>query len=268
MKKFTYLDSVRGLACLMVVFSHCTLTFFPYIHNLENAVIPEANYFQGFLNQSIFGVTYSGTAAVYIFFVLSGIVLSYSFEKKLHPNMLKLFIARYFRLMIPALASCIIALIVYLTFSNSINNNTTLPDWIRSIAISNPKFSDAIYNGTISPFIFQKSSYNVVLWTMGIEFFGSILVYSFCALERKLSTLTCLALSAATIAIVSYFDPRMSFGLTCFMIGLGIFKWEIRIDNKWIAWLVLFLGLYLAGVHNNSKYYSCLLYTSPSPRDS
>lgn len=113
MKKFEYLDALRGLACLMVVFSHCTLVFFPVIHSFETYENADAFYVQYFLNQSPFGVFWSGTAAVYIFFVLSGIVLSHSFSRKESPFLPSLFFARYMRLMIPAVASTLIAYVVF-----------------------------------------------------------------------------------------------------------------------------------------------------------
>lgn len=76
---------------MMVVFSHCTLVFFPLVHNFENSPITEEFPVQGLLNQLPVGVFWSGTAAVYIFFVLSGIVLAHSFARKTAPVMPALF---------------------------------------------------------------------------------------------------------------------------------------------------------------------------------
>lgn len=255
MKKFEYLDALRGLACIMVVISHCTLAFFPVVHNFEKNDQPSNFPIQYLLNQSPIGALWSGTSAVYIFFVLSGIVLAHSFNRKTSPFLPTLFFARYLRLMIPALLSVVIAFSFFTIVDSNLLDQERLSRWILSLPVENPNFLDALYNGAIRPFWEQNSSYNWVLWTMGIELWGSFLVYLVCFSQRFAPVTLCYAGAITAIAIVGQFDPRLAFGLTCFVIGLAFYQFDFRIKSVPVAASTLVLGIYFAGVHNDSVSY-------------
>lgn len=255
MKKFEYLDALRGLACIMVVISHCTLAFFPVVHNFERNDQTGDFPIQYLLNQSPIGVLWSGTSAVYIFFVLSGIVLAYSFNRKTSPFLPTLFFARYLRLMIPALSSAVIAFGIFSIVDSSLLDQDHLSSWVLSLPVESPNFLNALYNGAIRPFWEQSSSYNWVLWTMGIELWGSFLVYLLCFSQRFVPVTLCYVGALIVIVIVGYFDPRLAFGLTCFVIGVAFYQFDFRIKSVHVAVLVLVLGIYFAGVHNDSVSY-------------
>ncbi|WP_341508662.1 acyltransferase family protein [Photobacterium damselae subsp. damselae] len=160
---------------MMVVFSHISLLFFPYLHNFGNKIIPDDNYIQSFIYHNSLGFFHSGTGAVYIFFLMSGIVLTASMENKNFEGYFKSIICRYPRLMIPAVFSSILMMFAFLFTSSSFNGF----HWFSDFYIDTPKFSDALYNGAVKPFFFYGSDYNPVLWTMKTELFGSFMVYFF-----------------------------------------------------------------------------------------
>ena len=82
-QKINAAESIRGLACLAVVLSHLSLTFFPQLHNFGESAVQQYNFF-ALLHNSPLAFFYSGTGAVFVFFVLSGYVLSLSSLNK--PN--------------------------------------------------------------------------------------------------------------------------------------------------------------------------------------
>lgn len=255
MKNFDYLDSVRGLACLMVVFSHLTLAFFPGVHNfakLENLLdFPVQN----FLNQSPFGVIWSGSAAVFIFFVLSGFVLAHSFSRKENISLFRLFTARYFRLMIPALASVLIAYLLMSNVTLNLSSKDNLPSWLEDLIVIDPNFRSAIFSGSVSAFLNSENFYNPVLWTMGVELWGSYLVYVFCYFQARMKTYICTIVAACTLTFIYTLEAELALGLSCFMIGLVFYQLKLVISSYIVAIGVLLSGIYLAGIHNDSPSY-------------
>lgn len=115
MSKINAAESIRGLACMAVVFSHLSLTFYPYLHNFEK-VKTSGSVFIDWLHHSPLGFLYSGTGAVFVFFVLSGFVLSYAILSKDNAviKIKSMTLKRYPRLAFPAGVSCVLAYFILL----------------------------------------------------------------------------------------------------------------------------------------------------------
>lgn len=251
--KLNAVESIRGLACLAVVFSHLSLSFYPYLHHFDehdrtnNAIVH-------FIHHSPFGFFYSGTAAVYVFFVLSGFILSYVVCKSSNiPRKLKsMVIKRYPRLAIPALVSC---LLLWCALRYSDIDSSHVQYWLHALATQNISVQQAIYEGTIGSFLFAEASLNWVLWTMQVELIGSLLLFGLLyvySLEKRL--FLPLVLLFPTLAI--FFNHQELFlGLLCFLIGAVIFLYGRVIQSSLVAVILLCLGLYLAGAHNTSHSY-------------
>lgn len=257
MKKLNYLDSIRGIACIIVVLSHLSLVFFPYILNFRLSSIPSDNYIQNFIHNSPISFLFSGTSAVYVFFVLSGIVLSKSVQKKNDREIINVAIFRYFRLAIPALTSCIIS---YVVFSYLVKDNSNVLPWLVNKIVETPSLINAIYDGLINAFFLSGSEYNVVLWTMKIEFFGSILIYFFSCTHSKINPF----LNAIIFLIISVFTVIFSkltaMAFLSFWFGFVIFKFKFVLKNTMLQYMSLVVGLYFAGAHNDSESYLFISY--------
>ncbi|MPW44016.1 acyltransferase family protein [Acinetobacter guerrae] len=256
MDKFTKLnavESIRGLACLAVVFSHLSLSFYPYLHHFDEHDVAR-NAWVHFIHHSPFAFWYSGTAAVYVFFVLSGFILSYvvcnsrNMQMKLQSMMVK----RYPRLAIPALGSCIL-LWAALQFSDI--DSSQVQYWLKVLATQDIGFAQAVYEGTIGSFLFAESSLNWVLWTMQVELLGSFLLFGLLyiySLDKRLFLPLVLLFPTTSIFFQS---QELYLGLLCFLIGSLIYFYGQVIRSSIFAIFLLALGLYLAGVHNNSSAY-------------
>jgi peptidoglycan/LPS O-acetylase OafA/YrhL len=258
--KFQSLEGIRGLACLMVVFSHLSLTFFPYIHNFSNEIIPQLFNTQQLIYDLPLGFLYSGTSAVFVFFVMSGYVLTHAIisKNKLKSVVIKSSIKRYPRLMFPAISSCVFAFLCfeYLNFDRS-----NLSDWIQSYGSGIYSINGAIYNGALDIFFFSgRSSYNYVLWTMQVELIGSIMIFLLCLLKAKHSKLligSSIIILSAILVLTRLVNVNLGLGIIAFVVGQWFYLYGKDIDIK-TSMILIFSGLYLAGAHEGSTSYSLI----------
>ncbi|HHP8292720.1 acyltransferase [Acinetobacter baumannii] len=249
MEKLHSAESIRGLACIAVVFSHLLGTFYPQLHSFYESKLPKFAFAESIYN-SPFAFLYSGTGAVFIFFVLSGYVLTLSSLKT--TDYLKRFkisiVKRYPRLAIPALFSC---LLMYLCLQVNVDVSKTA-EAIQIVKIQ-PNLFDAIYNGTVGAFATGDQRYNRALWTMRIELIGSFIIYIACLLQYKPALRHLFLL---IIAIVSIKIPeQIQLGFYSFIIGHYFYFFRNKIPEV-LSILIFILGLYFCGAHNNSASYS------------
>lgn len=277
-EKIEAAEAIRGVACLFVVFSHLSLTFFPSMHHFFDEQTTTTT-FELMMHNSPFAFWYSGTAAVYIFFVLSGYVLTYTIVNSRDPiqKIKVMSIKRYPRLMLPALASCILLWAAFSFYQPPIQHITSwgveighVPHlfdvgitavlfgdihhygafWARCIELFSA-FVAAGFDGSIRSFFLGYSDYNWVLWTMRIELLGSFGLFFLLYLRVKKPILAWL-IPIATIVLCSNVDYL---GYAAFLIG-SLFYFHKQKLATIPALICLLLGLYFAGVHNTSASYT------------
>ena len=104
MKNFA-LEGLRGIASLNVVLGHFLFSFFPYLaHHVRPSPNPVARYwFEEAMMFPPFTFLYLADAAVSIFFVLSGYVLTQRYYDTAEPRVFELAaVRRSVRLVLPA----------------------------------------------------------------------------------------------------------------------------------------------------------------------
>lgn len=258
-KKILSVESIRGWACFMVLLSHLSLTFYPYLHAFDGEAQFGEYPIQHFIHESPFGFFFSGTSAVFIFFVLSGYILTKVALKdnNIAERVYLMGLKRYPRLMIPALASCLIAFLAIALFDIT---SPQLSDWINGYG-NNGTYSavGAIYSGAIDVFFLSgRSSYNPVLWTMKIELLGSFIVYLLCLNRATLNIpfLTGFAfLLTASLMLLGMLEPNLALGFMSFYGGYLFGIYGSKISTK-LSLVLIVSGLYLAGAHNSSSSYA------------
>src|ERR1700738_380886 len=109
--RIAYLESIRGLAALQVLLLHFLAAFAPE----PVFSLPATAAIAGYIHLSPLYFLYDGYSAVYIFFALSGYVLTRSFERHLAQPSSQI-LARIVRLGLPALAATPGAAAVMLAF--------------------------------------------------------------------------------------------------------------------------------------------------------
>ena len=252
-QKINSAESIRGLACLAVVFSHLSLSFIPYLHYFDVNDVANNQLIYA-IHHSPFAFWYSGTAAVFIFFVLSGYVLSYAICKnpaQISFKLKNMWIKRYPRLMIPALFSC---LLIWIVFNTIKIDSQHAGGWLQSYVTQVFSLKTVFYEGTIGSFLFAESNINWVLWTMTIELLGSFTLFILIGL-RQLHHVV-FFIGSIVFAYFAYYWRGEGFcmGISSFIIGMYIYFYGRQISLL-CASTLLILGLYLAGAHNTSQSY-------------
>lgn len=251
--KLSSVEGVRGLACFMVLLSHLSSIFFPYLHGQHEELIRSS--FDALLFKLPLGFMYSGTGAVYIFFCLSGYILTYACASKgdVPTNAAKMFSARYLRLAIPTFVSIVICYIVLVIFPNNSEGMSWISGWGSGIDLS---LFSALRNAIFSSVFLGDASYNWVVWTMQLELFGSFVIFfSISVIDNIYYKKTIYLILAFLIGI--NFPTKFGFGYSAFLIGAFIYYMP-SIKNRFLSYLILLIGLYLCGYHYKQSFYSWL----------
>ena len=212
------LEAVRGVAACVVLIHHCLLAFAPTLSGLLGPTIPSSLF-----GTPLFALV-NGSAAVVVFFVLSGFVLTHRAIEAKEPTLLGVGAAkRWPRLAAPILAVSVMSALLAMShlYWNIPAGGATGSTWLVGQMSSIPQDStlwSAVYEGSIGTFLFGEAYFNPSLWTMFYEFFGSMFVfgiaYSFLRTRLAHSVLIAAVLTAASI----YFSPFY----LCFAVGVGL----------------------------------------------
>lgn len=234
-----FLDGIRGWASLMVLFSHLVVFF------LANT-IPE-------LKPWIFGIATDGNLAIFIFFVLSGFVLSIGYVQTGKRGIITaLAIRRYARLAIPIVCTVFFAylLLEFDLFYNIEAGNLSSNTWISGFYTFSPDLLNSMKFALYGVFTYWDGalSYNPVLWTMSIELWGSFVVFSICALVLNLRKRMLIL-----VFILIYLYAVNNIYYLPFVCGICIAIFHHQ-PNKKIAKYVSFLSPIILGL---VVYYSC-----------
>jgi peptidoglycan/LPS O-acetylase OafA/YrhL len=250
MNKLIYLEGVRGLAALFVVFSHFFQVYYSGLFEKnENLYHNDYEYFLSGLPTNIL---YNGNFAVYIFFILSGYVLSLKYFKTQDREVLfSSATKRYFRLVVPILASLILGYIL-------LKLNTFTYDEVRSITkatmdnhfVLQHDLLGVIKLGLIDIFVEGEPYFNPVLWTMKYELIGSFLVFALLPFVVKIKKEY---LIYVTYFILSIFvTVVLGISFSAFLLGLMLCNIErdghfVRefLKNRYLKMVILLVGIYL-----------------------
>ncbi len=186
--KIGYLEGIRGLAALLVFFHHFGLAFYPAYYTFGI----EASHLNGLeltYGQSVFSVFSNGNFCVFVFFVLSGFVLSRSY---FHTNAFSTIVSgaqrRFIRLYIPIAVTIILSFLLLesgLYFNVPAGVITHSEWWLSSFW----RFSDVpthLVGSLLYGVMFTGDSlFDTTLSSMSIEFYGSLMVFAFLALSHN-----------------------------------------------------------------------------------
>jgi peptidoglycan/LPS O-acetylase OafA/YrhL len=249
-----YLETIRGLAAVQVLLLHCLSAYAPALVFSKLSAGTTAAY----LNASPLFFLYDGYSAVYIFFILSGYVLTRSFEA--HPaGPIANLLARVARLGLPALAACAVSAVLYAMFAGA---NVEAGQLLHSAWFSKlwqPDFTplyfakDAALNALLFGYqdiegigLFAawqdpvEKSFASPLWSLSWEFWGSILTFVLVLIGRGSAGFRVAMLLMLTI----YFSRS---ALLCFIVGhiAARFRYAERPPslNRWLAWATLAAGI-------------------------
>jgi peptidoglycan/LPS O-acetylase OafA/YrhL len=253
--RVSYLDSLRGLAALQVLLLHFLSAFMPGL------VVSKAGdgTLAGALHASPLFFLYDGYSAVYIFFGLSGYVLTRAFAARIAiPG--RIIGSRVIRLGVPAAAACAVAFVFVIPFggyhiaagqtlgsawlSLFWQPPATLPHLLRD-GLLNSLFLgyqgttplDGVFGPWLQPL---TESFSSPLWTLSIEFYGSLIILALVWVKSRQSVVW-----AAVVLVGSLYLLRGPF--ICFIAGHLMAVWMTAERaprlNVWLATGMVLLGV-------------------------
>jgi len=165
LKKLGYLESLRGIAALVVVFAHYAVGFYPALFWPGADHAHTAGNVEFLIAGTPLNVLYNGDFSVSIFFVLSGFVLSYKFFKDRTSDVLlaPLVAKRYVRLLVPVLFSNVLAYAMLsssLFFSGPASAITRSSEWLVGFWRFGPNIWTMLRESFYGNFLHNENLYN------------------------------------------------------------------------------------------------------------
>jgi peptidoglycan/LPS O-acetylase OafA/YrhL len=179
-QKLVPLEGLRGIAAAVVVIYHLVLGFTAK----GVSVVPQGHGMFDTLGQFGLGLL-NGSAAVAVFFVLSGFILSLPFSRDRRiSRVLVALLKRWPRLAFVTVLACLFAYALILCFGHSYKDAASLSGagWMASHGNSpidhrNLTWAGAVHEGLIAVFTKGEVRFDSPLWTMRIELFCSFAVF-------------------------------------------------------------------------------------------
>lgn len=230
------MDGLRGLAAFIVVIFHFFAVYLPDL-------IPNERPGTLWVAYSPLAVLYNGRFYVWVFFVLSGFVVSNSAAKRKFPVVVNL-VTRYLRLGLPVLASTLFAWLLLRMFPDTVHQMMLAgPHAFLTMSYNHnePSFLAAVWHGLFGVFKTGLSLFNNPLWTMRIELIGSFGIYLIYGLTNGRLRLAVLILLGVALLFVHQNYLGFVFG--------ALLRESIvadRLDRRW-GWPALLIGALIGG---------------------
>jgi peptidoglycan/LPS O-acetylase OafA/YrhL len=252
------LDALRGLAALQVLFCHFFLGFLPELAMAG----PGAPGVAGLLARSPLAFLWDGASAVCLFFILSGYVLAGAFKTGMPA--LAYVAGRWSRLAVPALLSIVFCAVLYASLGHPAAKVLAMEptkgwlhlslvplgdmeylfwDWVRSWSVGVQSTGPGWHLGL--SVLNQENTYNSVLWTMSLEFVGSLLILGLTRLDGSKRDAACVLL-LIVLSGTYYFLFVAGFLLASTKRG-KLLKGSLP---SWASILLLCAGLWACHAHN------------------
>ncbi|ADV13461.1 MULTISPECIES: acyltransferase [Mesorhizobium] len=251
MAKDASLELLRGVAALVVLNGHCLGAFAPLMEG-EGDLAGQS------LKTSLAFVAFNGGSAVYLFFVLSSYVLVKRYFQTSKAQDLRLgAIKRLPRLAGPVLVTTLASCIIFKLDLYFIKDAAavTQSDWLRSFGnaskVLSPEtasFADAFLQGAWRTFIYGDNYYDSSLWTMTVEFWGSMLTFALAPIVFFLQGRWTLSFWVCIAAVV-FLALQVSYFLCAFPASLLLYP-LLAMDfrpNRWVRGAMVMVSLALLG---------------------
>lgn len=186
--RLTYLDGLRGWMSLVVVLAHLFAFWLASPAQLEHQ---GAGWLVDVFRWTPLGVMMDGLQAVYVFFAISGLALTYPVLRSARPDrtLFSMAVFRYPRLTMPILVSCSIAFVLLAVgaFHNiEAAARHAGAAWQASLYTFPADFTDMLNFSLWDAYrlLPVEVSWNPPLWTMHVELFGSAMLFLLLAIVR------------------------------------------------------------------------------------
>lgn len=259
MEKDRAADGLRGMAALAVFFQHFFLTFYPggFQHFFPWVAAPGApsGWAEKILQLPFVSALVSGGLPVCIFFVLSGYVLTRQYTRSGSLDALRSLAGRrYLRLGIPVFASIVLSYGLFCLGPYQVGAvaRITGSAWLTSQSIQGqPGFLDALKDGLYGAIFLGRVGLNTPLWTLRVEFIGSMLIFAYSALawpgKRGLIS------AALYVAMIYFYAPQEWPYYLAFLIGSYLGNAHFKLGG-WASAGSVLLALYLSSMDGSPMF--------------
>ncbi len=252
-------DGLRGIASLNVAICHFIAAFAPtLLHKNYPSTFPENPDPGGVfkvLQSPIVTLMFNGHFAVMTFFVLSGFVLTIPYFRSQHESIKSRLWGRYLRLNIPIIVSIAISLIIY---KLGLYHNTAAAiavnsgNWLGEFMPQGITLSAALKSALFGVIVFGQSPLNPILWTLNVEFFGSIYLLGLYACAPHNKPVFATAIVAMLLYLI-YGQESIYFIIILAGALLNLCK-----PSRAVAVFCVVVGLYLGAFQHKSVFYDFL----------
>lgn len=250
-KRITWLDGVKGFACLAVMWHHFVLSFLPQLYSDEISTMKSVSELDRKLQQSPFLFWLNGDFMVMLFLTISGIVMSKKvIELTDKTSLSEIIVKRYFRLLLPFVP---LAIMTYLFiqfgwFRNGEAGIISTSMWLSTCHAEQMSFLRFIFETVIHTWFGGDNNFGLscVFWMLPAIFQGSFLVIILGTITWKVKPLKSLLIFLVLAAIMIFVQPLY----TPFCLGAVFsvyYKNYFNKKNKWGGAIALILGCFLGG---------------------
>jgi peptidoglycan/LPS O-acetylase OafA/YrhL len=257
--RLTSLDGLRGLAALIVVFHHLSLSLVPFsdVWIVPTATHPATGSLTWWMTSTPAQLLIAGPEAVLVFFVLSGLVVTLPVLSRPGFDWIAYYPQRMARLYLPVIGSIVLAAILIVATSWSTQPSSS--QWIAASRFHLPTWTQVL---GATDLLFGDTRINNPLWTLRWEVVFSLFLPLFvivAVVTRRLWWVVIIAsIPLVGIGIVAE-NGSFTF-LPVFLVGAVIAvkladlqAWADRHDGeRWWPWLgagVLAVSLLLLNLH-------------------
>jgi len=189
-QRFVHLDGLRGIAAFVVIISHGLLAFDSALATgaQENSVTS----WDIWLSGAPFLIPVAGNLSVCLFFAMSGFVLIGVFDTT-PLGFVPLLAKRYVRLAIPTTCACLFACLLLSCgwmANHQVSIITRSTWWLGGQYHQSASFINAFQEGSWDTFFHASNiskTYDSSLWTMRLEFIGSVGILLICFAVKRVA---------------------------------------------------------------------------------
>lgn len=248
-KRIAWLDGIKGLACIGVMWHHFTLAFLPLLYSDDFSSLYTASDMDKKLQQSPFLFWINGNYMVMLFLTISGIVLCKKVAELEDSGTLpEIIIKRYYRLMLPFVPMAVITYVFikcgwFGNYEASLISGST---WLATCCTNQMSFLQFICE-TLAGAWFAGSVLSSVLWMMPALFKGTFLVIILSIISWKAKPWKALLIYvflAGAMALYSPLYAPLCLGVAFYICYQNYGQW---FGMKYIGILSLIIGCFLGG---------------------
>lgn len=275
-QRITYIDGIRGFACMMVFVNHFLMAFFPASYLGADAVSHSSKKIDLWYSQSALSALTNGNFWVCVFFIVSAFVISVKIMNvtlnephKLSSAVSGSLIKRYPRLCLPVFVVCILIFLCqkFGFFYNNIAAAITGSSLMTGRYASPLSLTDLFTCGFIKIWFLSDETFSNSFWMLSTLFFGGFLSSILSLMVQKKNQLILLVYLFFGLICLALSSLYLTFIIGTALAYLYVFHADLleHLKNNRLfqlaAWVFFIIGLFLGGYPSGvtpSNYYALM----------